>query len=176
MERGPLTPLAIKERKLTLQVKLWQLSLSFCILTSCSTPSTPEPAESNSDSVDKLEASEPEPLPVSIPDTAGGRQLTWVLSTLNDHKGQVNPGDIVAHFNAAFLAKAPEAQLTKLLSKLGNQLVPVTLTAVDATAGQPVTVGHVETKGGKLRIIIRVDPTNEKMSGLLFQPETGAGK
>lgn len=104
------------------------------------------------------------------------RQLNWVLSVFNEHKGQTTQADIVAHFHSSFLAQIPATQVIGIFQQLANQFGFMELKGVDAvytpSPGAQTQIAHTSTKAGNVRIVLSIDVASGTINGLFVQPDT----
>ena len=146
-------------------MKLLWISALVSTLLSCTTPSIP------AQKIDQEDSSQSPSNALNVPDNAAGRQLLWILASLNERKGLVKAEEVSQHFSPVFLAKSPETQTVQIFSQLSKQMGPITLKSIDSLQDQHVMYGHGETKTGKVKIVVSIDPLNDKMNGLFFQPD-----
>jgi beta-lactamase class A len=108
---------------------------------------------------------------IAIPDTPVGAQLAWLLQDMNGGIATEKTGDVQAHFDAAFLAAVPIAQITALLKDYAKR-APFTLTAFEGTPTAKSLLAVVrDGKGMYMRISLDVKAQAPNgITGLLFTP------
>jgi beta-lactamase class A len=100
---------------------------------------------------------------VSLPNTPAGRQAGWFVGAVTH--GPIPTAEITAHFDGAFLAQVPPAELNATLKGvIGVRIDSITTSAPDALV-------FIVTVNGttKLRVSLAVD-AGGLISGLLLQP------
>lgn len=99
---------------------------------------------------------------VTLPDTAPGRQLQWVL----DHASDAADAEYADHFSAEFLAQIPVPQLR---ATIADASVGKVLEIVDSAATKLVVIADSAT--GKLVVVTTVDAAEpHRITSLLAQP------
>ncbi len=104
----------------------------------------------------------------TVPATAAGRQLDWLLSIV---KLPLGTAQIDSHFDAAFLAKAPPAELNSVFAGLA-QSGPPTLVALSRAA--PSSLSAVISFGQTAYDVALTVDGSGLISGLLFTPHAVA--
>ena len=113
------------------------------------------------------------PTAAGLPDTAAGRQLAWVLAAMHKGAAALDDATLEAHFAPSFLAKVPASQLRLVLAQL-DQAGPFTVKDIGKASTPVHLVAAIEGKG-TLRASIEVDPSSNRITGLLFSAGTGMG-
>jgi ORF 12 gene product N-terminal len=112
---------------------------------------------------------------VRAPQTAAGRQLEWLLTTLN---GSAVPSraELERHFSPTFLNAVPTEQLLEALAPVWSGR-PLRLSAVLARDGQfAVSVRVTARTGASFRLDLRVSSaSSHRIEGLLIQPLAPSG-
>jgi beta-lactamase class A len=100
----------------------------------------------------------------AVPSTPAGRQLGWLLSIA---KLPLPAAEIEGHFDAAFLAKAPPAELNSVFASLAQSGLP---TLVGLPRAAPSSLSAVIAFGQtSYDVVLTVDGSG-LISGLLFTP------
>lgn len=105
----------------------------------------------------------------AFPQTPAGRQLAWVVASLNAGK-TVSDTTLAAHFSAAFLAQVPPARLIAALAPLAEE-GPFRLVGLLGPSSPTTLVARLESaSGSSLKVTIAVAATAPHLiGGLLFQ-------
>lgn len=114
---------------------------------------------------------------VSVPATAAGKQLDWVLRVVN---GKAKVGDPTEHFSDRFLEDFKPGELEGELAKIkpegfaGNDAEPV---SIDQNESEESITATIRGKGTKryLSVFIALDAQNMKIASLLFNIAAGSG-
>jgi hypothetical protein len=107
--------------------------------------------------------------PIAVPDTAAGKQLSWVLQILNQEAGKVGEAAIAEHFHSSFLAVVSSAGTARALEGLAQQ-APIEILEVESGAGGNELRALVKAREGRLQVSIKLDPPSKQIAGLLFAP------
>ncbi|MDB4993754.1 MAG: 12 product N-terminal, partial [Myxococcaceae bacterium] len=128
---------------------------------------TPNAVDGGADAEPTLDAGADAAFP--IPDTAVGKQLAWLLSSMNGGAKEESAAVVQAHFDASFLAAVPITQITALLKDYAKR-APFTLTALEGTPTEKSLVAVVhDGKGLYLRISLDVKAAAPNgVTGLFF--------
>ena len=104
-----------------------------------------------------------------MPDNPAGHKLAWVLDLIA--RGTFDHAELEANFAASFLKAVPDEQMKLAIQQMhGIELGEV------KTDPQGMQLGaHATLAGHKLKITMVLDP-DQKISGLLFQPESTVEK
>jgi len=129
------------------------IPLDLLLTAACGTPGGAPPPP-----VDAIER-------VTLPDSAEGRQMAWVLAAVNERRALADD-EIRTHFSEAFLAQVNPDQIRQVFASMAG-LAPLTPTRVEPENGLVV---HVVGASQGVRIQLAVDG-REAIVGLLFTPE-----
>jgi beta-lactamase class A len=100
---------------------------------------------------------------VSFPDTPAGAQARWLLGAVAHLP--IATADVTAHFDQAFLAKNPPADLNTIFEALSGFV----LDSVAASSPDTVVVVITASRTTKVEVSVSVD-AHGLISGLRFQP------
>jgi hypothetical protein len=100
----------------------------------------------------------------TVPSTAAGRQLDWLLSIA---KLPLGTAEIDSHFDAAFLAKAPPAELNSVFAALAQSGLP---TLVRLSRAAPSSLSAVISFGSSAYDVALAVDGSGLIDGLLFTP------
>ena len=138
------------------------------------TPSPRPSAATASSPPSAIAAPAPSPatLPAGIPDTPAGRQLAWVLASMNSVPAEA---DITPHFSPAFLAQVPPAKLVETAGRVA-QGAPYALEKVTPAPGTDrILVARVRSSRGQaFNVRLALEPRGERIAGLLIRPHIDA--
>jgi beta-lactamase class A len=106
----------------------------------------------------------------SLPDTAAGEQLAWVLELVNERDGVAAQGELATHFHESFLQQVPLETLEPMLADIAATLAPLVVQEVapESSALQLVTL--VDASQGRIVITLSLDAESGQINGLLFSP------
>lgn len=104
------------------------------------------------------------------PDTAAGRQLSWLLHVVNDRADQLQAPEIQNHFETVFLRAVPSDDILAQLTSLAREQAPLTFLEVSPDTSDMSLLALVEGHRAKLEIGMNIEPVSGKISGLQFTP------
>ena len=95
---------------------------------------------------------------VAVPDTPAGRQLSWLLASLN--AGEVLPTSSVSdHFAPAVLRRQQPAGIVRSFEMASHALAPVTVVEIDGTPTANEIVAMVRGRDTAMhRVTLATDP------------------
>ncbi|TDD30990.1 hypothetical protein E1286_45540 [Nonomuraea terrae] len=99
-----------------------------------------------------------------IPDTAAGRQLSWLLEAVN--RTPLPESELSGHFEAGFLTSVPPAQLNQVLAQFAGMRLEQL-----AQPQENTLVARVTVTGVPFAVQLTVNAAG-LINGLLFQPVT----
>jgi beta-lactamase class A len=102
------------------------------------------------------------------PNTAAGRQLSWLLQVINERADQLLPKEIQQHFQDGFLRVMPSEDLLAELSSLAHEQAPLTFLEISPDTSDMSLLALVEGNRARLTIGMNIEPGTEKISGLQF--------
>jgi hypothetical protein len=112
------------------------------------------------------------PESVSLPDTAAGRQLAWILDLVNGHAPLPDISTVEEHFSPVLLSVIPAAVLLQTLEELRAGFAPVELVEVLEPQTE-LNLGAVVLVADGSRIVVTINVEAEApnlIDGLLFSP------
>lgn len=119
---------------------------------------------------DSSPAATPAADPVTIPQTAAGDQLQWVIDQLNGDPAALTDAEIEERFAAAFLAQVPVGQIREITTELA-EAAPWSFVSVTEEQGSSFLVAIVRNADGALQVTIAVEEAApHEIVGLLFAP------
>jgi hypothetical protein len=133
-------------------------------------PATPPPASRTA--VPRPPVPAPAP-PAGIPDTPAGRQLAWVLASMNSVPPEA---DIAPHFSPGFLAEVPLAKLMVVAGQIA-QGAPYALEKVmsPVSGSDRALVARVRSSRGQaFNVRLALEPDGDRIGGLLIRPHVDA--
>lgn len=125
------------------------------------------------------EGSEQEPA-VSIPNTSAGKQLRWVLRTMNGEIESQTKEDIESHFTESFLERISADDVTGELADIRSSVYDNRkIRAISAEQGDrdDTMTAVLAAKGMRryISVFIIVDDKSGKIAGLKFEAAGGGG-
>ena len=110
------------------------------------------------------------PQAATPPDTAAGRQLSWLLQVINERADELRPQEIRQHFEQVFLRVVPSEDIMAQLTSLAREQAPLTFLEVSPDTSDMSLLALVEGNRAKLTIGMNVEPGTGKISGLQLTP------
>jgi hypothetical protein len=113
---------------------------------------------------------------VAVPDTPVGRQLSWLLASLN--AGEVLPTSSVSdHFAPAVLRRQQPAGIVRSLEMASHALAPVTVAEIDGTPTANEIVAMVRGRDAAMhRVTLTTDPFSaDRISDWSIRPPEPLG-
>jgi beta-lactamase class A len=102
------------------------------------------------------------------PNTAAGRQLSWLLQVINERADQLLAKEIQQHFQDLFLSVMPSEDLQEQFSSLAREQAPLTFLEVSTDTSDMSLLALVEGNRARLTIGMNIEPGTGKISGLQF--------
>ena len=110
--------------------------------------------------------------PPALPATAAGRELTWLLGVLQ-HGGHADAAELVAHFDATFLANRPVDRLTAALGALAAHLAAMAIDQIESSDETHATLRGAAPEG-RFTMALRIDPATGRIVDLDIAPDPRA--
>lgn len=117
---------------------------------------------------------------VSIPSSSAGKQLRWVLRTLNEEDVAQTSDDVAGHFTDTFLERVSAGDVLKELADIRSTVYndkKVRAVSLDQGDRDDTMTAVLAAMGMKryLSVFIIVDEKSGKIAGLRFEPAGGSG-
>ena len=104
------------------------------------------------------------------PDTAAGRQLSWLLHTVNERVDELEAKEIRKHFEDSLLSVVSSDDIVEQLTSLHREQAPLTFLEVSPDTSDQSLLALVEGHRAKLTIGMNTEPGSGKISGFQFTP------
>jgi beta-lactamase class A len=104
------------------------------------------------------------------PDTAAGRQLSWLLQVINERVDELAPKEIRRHFEDVFLRVVSSEDILAQFSLLSKEQAPLTFLEVSPDTSDMSLLALIAGNRAKLTIGMNIEPGSGKISGLQLTP------
>ncbi|HEU4577842.1 MAG TPA: serine hydrolase [Polyangiaceae bacterium] len=104
------------------------------------------------------------------PNTAAGRQLSWLLQALNHDVEQLSAREIQRHFEASLLNVLPSEQILAEFSALARDQAPLTFREVSPDTSEMSLLALIDGSRSQLTIGMNIQEHSGKISGYQFTP------